>query len=407
MSHIFKMAVRGLLRNRRRTLLSMLALGMGLAVLLLMAATVTGEMRDAMNSTIKLQSGHLQVRKQNYNPDKASLKWEDLIENPNAAAAQVAALPPVKAATPRLFASGILTRADTTEGVGIVGIDPLSAASAPFRDDLISGQFLTADDSQGVLVGLNLANRLKLKAGDPIDLMINTSNGDVDQQNFTIRGIFNTKTPAFDRSTVLMPLLKAQAITRTQNHASSIFVLLQENEQTDAVAAALKSSQYEVKTYLQLNSLLDMFDKYANAMMMILYLIVLGITATVIINTLVMSVYERTREIGVLSAIGMKGGRIMLLFLIESSLLALGGIVMGLALGGLLCLYANQVGFYLGDYGATGMMLGERIYGYLTLKDTITLTILTLIVTLAGALYPAALAARLEPVEALHGGKLA
>jgi ABC-type lipoprotein release transport system permease subunit len=124
------------------------------------------------------------------------------------------------------------------------------------------------------------------------------------------------------------------------------------------------------------------------------------------INTLIMSVFERTREIGILAAIGMKSSSIMAMFFAESGLLAVGGIAMGLVLGGLLVFWVTNYGIYIGgDYGITGMLLGDRIYGYLTLNDTITLTITAFIVTLLAALYPAILAARMEPVEALRGGK--
>jgi putative ABC transport system permease protein len=131
----------------------------------------------------------------------------------------------------------------------------------------------------------------------------------------------------------------------------------------------------------------------------------LGITATVIINTLIMSVFERTREIGILSAMGMRGGRIMLLFFAESSFLAVGGIAMGLALGCSLAAYVQQNGFFIGNIGVTGVLIGERIYTYLTLNDVITLAVLAFVITLIAALYPARLAANLEPVAALHSSK--
>ena len=93
MIQLFKMAFRDLGRNRRRSFFSALALAMGLALLLLMAAVINGEMRGALESSIKLQSGHLQVRAESYDENKTSLAWEDLIENPQALAAQIAALP--------------------------------------------------------------------------------------------------------------------------------------------------------------------------------------------------------------------------------------------------------------------------------------------------------------------------
>lgn len=202
-----------------------------------------------------------------------------------------------------------------------------------------------------------------------------------------------------------MPLAKAQAITQAENHASTVFVLLRDREQTDAIVAALQTSSYQINTWVQMNELLVETEQLSNAYMWLLYLIVLAITATVIVNALIMAVFERTREIGILLAMGMRGSRIMAMFFAESSLLAVGGIAMGLVLGGLLVTYATKYGFYIGSYGMTGILIGERIYAYLTLSDTITLTITAFVITLVAALYPAMLAARMEPVEALHGGK--
>jgi ABC-type lipoprotein release transport system permease subunit len=405
MIQLYKMAWRDLGRNRRRTFFSMLALAFGVALLLFMASFIAGEMRGALQSAIKLQSGHLQVRAATYNEDKTSLKWEDLLENPDALAAQIATRPEVQAATPRLYATGIVAAGDTSTGVRVIGIDPASVASAPFRDGMVSGDYLTADDRGGLLMGRTLADKLKLAPGDTINLLVNTSNGDVDQQSFAIRGIYSTGTPGYDESTIFLPLAKAQAIARAENHASVIFILLKDQDQTDALAAALQGPAYQVKTYIELNALLSEFEQYANSYMYLFYLIVLGITATVIINTLIMSVFERTREIGILAAMGTRGGRIMAMFFAESSLLAVGGIVMGVALGSLLSAYVQQYGFFIGDFGITGILIGERIYTYLTLNDIVTLTIMAFVITLLAALYPAWLAAHMEPVEALHSGK--
>jgi ABC-type lipoprotein release transport system permease subunit len=248
-----------------------------------------------------------------------------------------------------------------------------------------------------------LADKLGLKVGDQINLSVNTSNGDIAGQLFTVRGIYSTQTNGFDSTTVLMPLAKAQTITQAENHASTIFILLKDAAQTDAVAAALQSSQYQVLTWTQMNELILQTEDMANSYMVIFYLIVLGVTATVIVNTLIMAVFERTREIGILSAIGMKSRRIMAMFLAESSLLAVGGILMGLVLGTLVVAYFTKYGFYIGNMGITGILIGNTIYTDLTLKDTINLTLIAFVITLLAGLYPAVLAARMEPVEALHG----
>jgi ABC-type lipoprotein release transport system permease subunit len=102
MIQLFKMAFRDLGRNRRRSFFSALALAMGLALLLLLASFIHGEFNSTIDNTIRLQSGHLQVRAKTYDESKNSLKWEDLVENPDMVAAQIASLAPVEVATPRL-----------------------------------------------------------------------------------------------------------------------------------------------------------------------------------------------------------------------------------------------------------------------------------------------------------------
>jgi len=405
MKQLFTLAIRDLARNRRRSFFSALALGMGVAVLLLMAAVVEGEMRDTLDRTIILQSGHMQVQNVNFNPDKNSLAWDDLVAGPERIAEQIGALPEVKTATPRLYASGILNTGDKSTGVQITGIDPESSANDPYRLGMVSGDFLQADDRSGILVGEALATTLSRSVGDQVALMVNTSSGDVAEQNFTIRGVYSTGTPAYDRSNVFMPLSKAQAISQTEGYASTIFILLNKIETMPAVSAALKTEQYKISTYEAANQMIIETEALSQAFMIVLYLIVLAITATVIVNTLVMAVFERTREIGILAALGMRSRTIMSMFFIESAILAIGGTLIGLFLGGLLVLYSSTVGFYIGDFGATGFLLGERIYGYLTVEDTVTLSITALVVTLVASIYPAVLAARMQPVEALHGGK--
>jgi putative ABC transport system permease protein len=160
---------------------------------------------------------------------------------------------------------------------------------------------------------------------------------------------------------------------------------------------------FKVLTWREQNVLITQFEDFAGIALIIFYLIVLGITATVVTNTLVMAVFERTREIGILAAIGMKGRSIMAQFLTEAALLATGGVIGGLLVGGALVTYFTVYGIYIGDYGVTGLLFEDHIYAHLTLENTVTLTIVTYIITLVASLYPARLAARLEPVEALHG----
>jgi ABC-type lipoprotein release transport system permease subunit len=397
------MAFRDLGRNKRRSILSALAVALGTALLLFMAATIRGEMRGALQNSVRLQTGHIQVRAASYDESKASVAWKDLVADPDQLVTQIEALPQVSAATPRLFASGILSQGEQSKGVQVIGLEPDAQVNQIYRQGLLSGDFLTADDREGIVVGKPLADKFHLQAGQQVNLLVNTSDGDVDQQPFTIRGIYSTNTYVFDESRIFMPLAKAQALTGTENHATSIFVMLKDQDQADAVAAALASPNYQIKTWHQMNEFTTQYEDFANSFMVIFYLIVLGITATVVTNTLVMSVYERTREIGILAAIGMKGRRIMSTFLTEAGLLATAGVIAGLILGAAVSLVVARIGLVIPvTQAVTGMLFEDRIRPSLLASDAISLTIVAYVITLLASLYPAGLAARMEPVEALH-----
>ena len=401
----FKMAYRNLGRHRRRSILSALALGLGTALLMFIAAFFQGEMRSAMEATLRLNSGHIQVRDADYDPDKLSVAWEYLIENPEQVASQIETLDQVQEATPRLMASGIVSVQGDSSGVEIMGIVPESEANEPYRQ-LVAGNFVTADDREGILIGYPLAQSLGLEVGDQLTLLVNTSEGSVDEQLFTVRGIFTTGTTSYDKGIVFLPLQKAQAFSGAQNHASMIFILLKDREQAEVVAAAIPAQSFQVETWEELNELLVLINDFSNAYLTFVNLIVLGVTAIVIVNTLLMSVFERTREIGILSAIGMKGRQIVTLFLAEASLLALGGVTFGALAGWALSAYFGKVGVYFGDLGIQGgMLLEDRIYPYLTLESAINLIITAFVITLLASLYPARMASRMEPVEALHSAQ--
>jgi len=404
MMNLFKLALLNLGRNRRRSALSALALAVALTLLLFMAAFFKGEMRSAMEDTLRLGSGHLRVSAANYEPEKLSVAWEYLIENPGQLAAQIESIEAVDFATPRLMASGIVTIGNDSTGVQIMGIDPASAANDPYRN-LVSGEFIVADDRSGILIGYPLAESFGLQVGSQINLLVNTAEGNVDEQPFTVRGIFTTGSSTYDKGSVLLPLDKVQAFSGATNRASFVFIMLHDREQAPAVAAAITGTAYKVETWTEMNELLVLVNDFANAYIMFLNLLILGVTVTVIVNTMLMAVFERTREIGILSALGMKGHQIIILFLAEASLLALGGVVVGLLAGSALSLYFGQVGIYFGDIGVSGMIMGDRIYTYLTIEDVVKLTITAFVVTLLASYYPARIASRMEPVEALRAEK--
>lgn len=402
---LWRIAVRDLGRNRRRSALTLIAVMMGLALIIALHGFEMGAIQGSVDNNIRVQSGHLQVRGESYDEDKVSLKWEDLLEDPLELAAQAQSLAEVRAAAPVLWASGILGTVEESVGVRVYGIDPHSEMAAPFREGLVAGEYLTPDDRSGVLISQRLARNLGLTAGDDVSLLVNTSGEQPDEATFRIRGLYDSGIPAFDEATIFLPLAKAQAFTRTGERASAVVVLLHDQEDADTVASALRAPGLDVMTWRDLNQLMLQATESAMGFLYMIYLIVLAVVAVVVANTLLMSVFERTQEMGILAALGMKGRQIMAMFLMESATLGAIGVILGVLLGSLGVYYLSIEGLYLGDMAnmtSADVTYGETMYAAFQWSDTAVLAVVCWIIMLLASLYPAWFATRKEPVDALR-----
>jgi ABC-type lipoprotein release transport system permease subunit len=407
MFRLWKIAIRDLGRNKRRSVLTLVAVGLGMALLIVMSGLIEGAVAGSLENSIRLQTGHLQVRAASYHEDELSLKWEDLLPDPQALAAQIRGQKGVRVATPVLWANGMLTVGDESVGVQVFGIDPLSEAYVPIRDALVAGEFLALDDRSGILMGQRLAESLGVTVGQRMSLLVSTADQQVDETVFTVRGLYNTSVASYDETRVFLPLSKAQAFTRTEGHASAIFILLDRQEDADTVAAALRAPGLSVLTWRDLNQVFLQTMQASAIFLNMMNLVVLAVVAVVIANTLLMAVFERTREMGILAALGMKGRQILAMFLLEAGTLGLAGIILGFLLGLLGVAYLATVGLPIGEAAAAGeasnmITYGNVLYARFSLPDVASLSGLELIITLLASLYPAWFAARMEPIEALR-----
>ncbi len=401
---LWTIGYRDLLRNRRRSLFTLLAVALGLALLIVLNGFITGVFDDALQNSIRLQTGHVQLRAPTYSDEKISLLWADLLDNPDELTARAQALPQVQAAAPVLWATGMVATPDDSAGLRIFGIDPTSTLYTPLQTGMTTGAYLTADDRNGILIGQRLADNLGLRVDDKVSLTVINADGAPEEGIFTVRGIFTTGVVTYDENALFMPIAKAQAFTRTDGHASAIVVLLQQQDQADGVAAALAAPGVAVLTWRALNQVMIQSVETGMSFYLLLDAIVMLIVAVIIANTLLMAVFERVREMGILAALGMKGRQIMTMFLLEGAILGIAGIGLGalIGLGGVAYL-ANQ-GIFLGDMaGSTpGIALGTTIYAAYAPQLFVNLALWTLLIILVASLYPGWFAARREPAEALH-----
>jgi ABC-type lipoprotein release transport system permease subunit len=405
MFKMWKLAIRDLRRNKRRSILTLSAVALGLALLVVSSGLMDGSIQGSIESNIRVRTAHVQVREESCEEDRISLKWEDLLQDPQQVAAQAEALPEVRSATPVLWASGILAASNESAGVQVYGIDPLAEFSEPFREGLVAGQFLAPDDRAGILIGRRLADSLGVTVGDDISLMVNTSDEQPDEAIFTVQGLYDMGLPVYDETTIFLPLAKAQAFTRAGDRASAVLALLHRKDDAEIVAAALRGPGRKVLTWRDLAQAILQAVETSKGMIYLMYLVVLAVVAVVIANTLLMSVFERTREMGILAALGMKGRQVMAMFVIQAGILALAGIVLGLLLGSLGVYYMATEGLYVGEaaeMASAEVAYGETLYARFVPAEMAQLSIAALVITLLASLYPAWFAARMEPIQALR-----
>jgi ABC-type lipoprotein release transport system permease subunit len=404
-SKLWVIAFRDLGRNRRRTILTMIAVALGLGLVIMMSGFIAGALEGSLQNNIRLNTGHIQLRAESYEIEKLSLLWQDLIQNSDQIVTQASSLSEVQSATPELWASGVLSTIQESVGVRVTGIVPQDPFHDPIREGLVAGAFLNAEDRGQILLGNRLANSMGIGVGQKVSLAVGNPDGEPEEGIFTVAGFFNTGIPSFDENTVIMPLSQAQAFTRTGDRASAIVIMLHEQDEAGNIASSLQVPGVSIYTWEDMNSVLLQSIQTGMAFYIILYAIVILVVAVVIANTLLMAVFERTREMGILSALGMKGRQIMLMFLLEAAILAVVGIAIGIVLGSAGVAYLVNVGIPIGEASASlaeGIAVGSTMYGHFVPGDVISLSVAMLVIILLVSLYPAWFASRLEPVKALQ-----
>jgi putative ABC transport system permease protein len=403
----FHMAWRNVWRNHRRSLLTACAIGLGLAFTIFMRGIGDGFHEQMVDNSVRAEIGHIQIHLAGYHDEPAI---DDTLPDPTQVESAIKRLSGLRGYSLRVLGGGLASTADNSGGVEILGVDPkMEQTVTTLQHALIEGKYLTPDAQRPILVGQRLASRLKASLGDKIVLMVQAADGSMGAQLFRVEGIFRSGSPEMDQGVVFILRSDAQALFGLGERVTEAAILLDSSQQVaPALAqlrAELKDRHVEVLPWWQVEPFLQQFIQIDDAFFDIIVGIFFVVISIGILNTIMMSVFERVREFGVMMALGMKPGQVVKLVMEEALTLGLVGIVAGGGLGCAATLYFARHGIDLESFRAGAAALGittSVVYSHLTLANVLYSSGAVLVIVLLVALYPAVKASRLRPVQAIR-----
>lgn len=409
MSIDFKIAWRNIWRNPRRSVLTISAIAFACVLLVFMLSWQLGSYDSMINFATRIHTGHLQVQAEGYN-DKQDIRLT--VPDPNRVAGVLESTPGVRTYSFRAKAFSLASSKERTYGILVIGIEPEREAQVSTIKDLIRrGNYLSQDDTNEALIGELLAKNLRVDLGDEVVLLGQGRDGAIAATVIRVKGIYSSGQDDFDRSSLQMPLKVFQEVYNMGASVHEVVALVNSLEGLEEVKKAITEGIKKLDRENRLVTLdwMELMPGLIQGIQMdlvsglIFYFILIVVVAFSILNTFLMSVLERTREFGVLMAIGTTPWRLTRLLLLESTTMAVLGIIIGIIAGGIITWYFQVHGIFIS--GASELMrqygIPERMWPKLSLLSLSIGPGAVLIITLLTALYPALKVRRLRPVEAM------
>lgn len=407
MGSFIKLAWRNIWRNWRRTAIALVAIILGLILLLFFDGMITGSDQAIFGNAVRLYGGNIQIHAPGYRAKASRLPMYPL-DNVETVIQVANAQPQVIAAAKRIHTGGLITSDEGSFPVSITGLEPTVETPISIQVANIShGRFLVDEEGDAIVIGRGLADLLKVDVGDRVNLLGRSRRDEMRQRTMIIVGIYDLGMREAEERTVFITLPEAQRLYNLREQVTEVTLTLQDIQQEDAVLAALQTAlpDMEVDSWQTLRPEIRETIETKQVFTSIMGLIIILIASIGILNLMMMAVFERTREMGVLAALGMKGRQVMGLFLLEGTLIGIVGAFIGCLVGGLLLGLLGQVGIDLSVAAGMGEMtalMGNRLYPRVTLNAIIIRGVVVAFVAILASLYPAWQAARREPAEALR-----
>lgn len=340
-----KLAWRNMWRNWRRTAIALVAIVLGLILLLFFDGMITGSDQAIFGNAVRLYGGNIQIHAPGYRAKASRLPMYPL-DNADAVVQAARAQPPVVAAAKRINTGGIITSDDGSFPVMLTGKEPAVEAPVSIQaENIRQGRFLLNDDGDAIVIGQGLADLLKVNTGDRVKLLGRSKRGQMRQRTMTIVGIYDLGMREAEERAVFITLPEVQTLYNLRQQATEVTLTLQDVGQEKAVLTTLQAALpgTEVDSWQTLKPEFQETLATKQVFTSIMGLVVVLIASIGILNLMMMAVFERTREMGVLAALGMKGRQIMGLFLLEGMLIGGVGAIIGCVLGSLLLGLVRQV----------------------------------------------------------------
>jgi putative ABC transport system permease protein len=397
------LATRNLRRNRQRTLVATLTVAFGIVAFLSAGGFIAWIFEQMREGAIHSQLGHIQIVRPGYFEKGIADPYAFLLPEKSAEQGVVEGMPGFQSLAPRLSFSGLISHGDTSISFIGEGIDPQRERPISSSVTIVAGRDLDAADEKAVLLGEGLANSMGVKVGDDVVLLATAANGSPSAVEVKLAGIFATFSKEYDDSALRLPIEVTRKLMRVQG-ATSWVVLLDETERTEESSAflsrELSGKDFEVVTW---HALADFYNKtvvlFSKQVSVVKFIIGLIIVLT-ISNTQMMSVLERTTEIGTSLAIGQRRSSVMRMFVVEGVLIGIVGGALGVILGYIFAYVISTIGIPMPPPpGMARGFLGEILIMPRLAFDALVLALAT---TFLASVMPAWKASRMNIVDALR-----
>jgi len=397
------LAWRNLWRNHRRTAIMLGAIGLGVWAMIFMTALTQGMVTEMIRDGISALPGHVQVHHPDYRDDPSIT---NLIPATDAEISAAFGPAGFSAWSSRIKVPAVITSEHDSRGVTLLGIDPARERDMIFVDyDEVEGRFLESVDDGGVVIGNKLADTLDTEVGKRIVLMSQDPDNDIADRGFRVVGLFHANVESFEETYVFAGKKTIQNMLRVGDRVTEVVVLGDDYRNVEdeyARVVALVDGGVEVRRWTELDTYLGTMLKVMDGFVLIWVVVIFLALSFGLVNTLVMAVFERVREIGLMLALGMKPGSILGQILIESMLL----LIIGLGIGNLLAWLTikpleSGIDVSIVAEGMEMMGASSVLYPLLRMEDVVLANVVVLILGFLASLSPAWRASRYEPIEAI------